>query len=167
MPLKNKLATLANGASNFFQKLQNSYEKTRVGWESGYQLVMQIAPGGSAQQSFYVSGQGDFIWEYLTGKIFAYDPNTGVVDTTVTTGVTFQINESGNNRDVFMTGVINAECLLTPGYGATIYEKHNMRDYTLKATSTVRITAYNTNSTKSQQLELFFAGHQANGSVAK
>lgn len=166
MALPKQIAALANGASNFFQKLKNSYEKTRVGWESGYQLILQIPPGGSVQQSFYVSGQGDFIWEYLTGKIFAYDPNTLVVDPTVQTGVTFQINESGNNRDVFMTGVINAECLLTPGYGATIYEKHNMRDYTLKATSTVRVTAYNTNSTKAQQLELFFAGQQANGSVA-
>lgn len=166
MTLPKSLNALANGASNFFQKLQNAFEKTRVGWESGYQLVLKIPPGGSVQQSFYVSGQGDFIWEYLTGKLFAYDPSTLVVDPTITTGVTFQINESGNNRDIFMTGVINAECLLTPGYGATIYEKHNMRDYVLKATSTVRVTAYNTNATKSQQLELFFAGHQANGSVA-
>lgn len=157
--------TLTNGASNWFQRLASAQEKSKVAWESAYPLILNIPQNGTAQQSFYVSGQGDFCCEYLTGKIYAYDPANGnTIVSAITTGVTFQINESGNNRDIFQAA-LNAETILTPGYGSTIYEKHNMRDYVFKATSTIRVSAWNANATYPQILELCFSGHQSNGSV--
>jgi hypothetical protein len=159
----NAVKQIANGASAFYQKLLTAMERSKIAWPTAYNITLQIPPSGTIQGTFRIAGQGDFLLEYLVGKIFAYNPSTPtVVDTAVSTGVLFQVNESGNNRDLF-DSPIPAENVLTPGYGVTIFERWNLRDYWFKGTSTIRVIAQNTNATDAQQLTLSFLGHQSIG----
>jgi hypothetical protein len=154
--------TNGNGQSSFYQQVQTAKERAKVCWPDAPSVTLHIPPSDSVQQTFRISGEGDFLIEYLVGSMFAYDPSTLVVVPSVITGIYFQINESGNSRDLFDSPV-PAQNILTPGYGSTIYEKWNLRNYWLKATTTVRVTANNTNATYSQQLDISFLGHQGRG----
>lgn len=152
-----------NGASAAMQKLQNAAERSKVCYPSEYSLQITIPKAGSTSDTFSIDSKGDFLAEFCTGKIYAIDDN-GAKVSSVDTGVTFNVNDSGNNRDFFLSPA-PAENILTPGYGATIYERWNLRDYQMKATTTVKVSAANTNATYRQVLEITFLGHQFFGSI--
>lgn len=155
---------ISNGASAAMQKLQNAAERAKVCYPSEYSLMLVLPKAGSISDTFSIDSKGDFLAEYVTGKMYAIDDN-GAIISTVKTGITFNINDSGNNRDFFLSPA-PAENLLTPGYGDAIYERWALRDYQIKSTSTVKISAANTNATYRQVLEISFIGQQFFGSIA-
>lgn len=151
-----------NGQSSFYQMVQTAKERAKIAWPDAPSFLIQIPPLTTVTQTIQISGEGDFLCEYLVGSMFAYDPNTLVAQPAIIRGIYFNINESGNSRDLF-DAPVPAQNILTPGYGSTIFEKWNLRNYWLKATCNVRLTANNTNATYAQQLEISFLGHQGRG----
>ena len=153
--------TDGNGQSSFYQMVATAKERAKVAWPDAPSFLIQIPPLGTVSQTITISGEGDFLCEYMTGSMFAYD-GSGNVQTSVIRGIYFNINESGNSRDLF-DAPVPAQNILVHGYGNTIFEKWNLRNYWLKATCNLRLTANNTNATYSQQLEISFLGHQGRG----
>lgn len=154
---------ISNGASAALQKLQNAAERSKVCYPAQYSLQLVVPANGTISDTFNIDAKGDFICEYITGKMYAID-GAGAKVAGIDVGITFNINDSGNNRDFFLSPA-PSENILTPGYGATVYERWNLRDYQMKSTATIKVSAANTNATYRQILEVTFLGQQFFGSI--
>ena len=161
----NPITAASNGESAAMQKLLNAFEKSKRCFPSIYSITVNIDANSSNTGTSRVDAKGDFLCEYITGKMYAVDGSGNVVSA-VSTGILFNVNESGNNRDLFLAPV-PAESILTPGYGPTIYEKWNLRDYVFNSTATLQVSAQNLNPTYKQILEISFVGFQFIGSFRK
>lgn len=97
----NPITAASNGESAAMQKLLNAFEKSKRCFPSVYSVNLNIGANSSQTATTRVDAKGDFLCEYITGKIYAVDGSGNVVST-VSTGVLFNVNESGNNRDLFL-----------------------------------------------------------------
>lgn len=153
-----KTQGMTTGESAAHQKLFSAFERSKVCFPSVYSSTIIVPVNGSNRGIFQIDSKGDFLAEFLTGKIYAIDSN-GAKVSSVDTGVTFNVNESGNSRDLFLSP-IPAETILAPGYGSVLYEKWNLRDYQFKSNAQVTIAAANSNTSYRQVLEMSFIGYQ-------